>query len=255
MKKDRSLKLYAIAAATLGIEIPGGNGVGWVELAVRCGMVRDENQTKSGARNYLKLWYSRIPDDKKSDDLKARELAIKTFNEGLKETRRIKHKRKLEAGLIYRLAQASGASGAKAARRKSMSCLLQDNKTSILSGPVAITKYAKRAEQTCIAYSGDVNSPGFLQSYEWRTLRYKVLVKYGRKCMCCGATPETGSVMHVDHIKPRRLFPKLALEFDNLQVLCEACNHGKSNGSFEDFRPEVEYVDQEVISLLRQIAG
>jgi 5-methylcytosine-specific restriction endonuclease McrA len=50
-----------------------------------------------------------------------------------------------------------------------------------------------------------------------------------------GATPEHESVMHVDHIKPRRKYPHLALVFDNLQVLCHDCNHGKGNEIF-DFR-------------------
>ena len=38
-----------------------------------------------------------------------------------------------------------------------------------------------------------------------------------------------GVRVHVDHIKPRRLFPSLALVESNLQVLCEVCNHGKGN--------------------------
>lgn len=78
----------------------------------------------------------------------------------------------------------------------------------------------------------------FLQSFEWRRIRLKILQKYGRKCMCCGATPETGAVMNVDHIKPRKLFPELALDEDNLQVLCHDCNHGKGNWCQTDFRPK-----------------
>jgi hypothetical protein len=80
-----------------------------------------------------------------------------------------------------------------------------------------------------------VNSPEFLQSYEWRQLRFQALQKYGRRCQCCGASPETGAVMHVDHVKSRRKFPHLALDIENLQVLCEDCNHGKGNIT-ADFR-------------------
>jgi hypothetical protein len=80
-----------------------------------------------------------------------------------------------------------------------------------------------------------INSPEFLQSYEWRQLRFQALQKYGRRCQCCGASPETGAVMHVDHVKSRRRFPHLALDIENLQVLCGDCNHGKGNTTV-DFR-------------------
>lgn len=83
----------------------------------------------------------------------------------------------------------------------------------------------------------DPNSPEFLESYEWRSLRMEVLAKYGPVCMCCGATREDGEKMHVDHIKPRRKRPDLALTFDNLQVLCGTCNQGKGNWDETDWRP------------------
>ena len=73
----------------------------------------------------------------------------------------------------------------------------------------------------------------FYKTREWRQLRYKVLVRLGRKCQCCG---EEGGYIHVDHIKPRSLFPELELEESNLQVLCEACNMGKSNKDSTDWR-------------------
>lgn len=44
--------------------------------------------------------------------------------------------------------------------------------------------------------------------------------------------------MNVDHIKPRKLFPELALDPDNLQVLCHECNHGKGNWDMTDFRAD-----------------
>lgn len=76
----------------------------------------------------------------------------------------------------------------------------------------------------------------FLQSYEWRRLRMVVLTKRGARCECCGATPADGVRMNVDHIKPRRLFPELALTESNLQVLCDVCNHGKGNWDQTDWR-------------------
>ena len=76
----------------------------------------------------------------------------------------------------------------------------------------------------------------FLETYEWRKVRMEALVKYGPKCMCCGATPATGAVINVDHIKPRLTHPELALDLNNLQILCHECNHGKGNWDTTDWR-------------------
>ena len=76
----------------------------------------------------------------------------------------------------------------------------------------------------------------FLSSYEWRRVRMIVLKRDGAKCACCGATRQDGVRLHVDHIKPRKLFPQLALDPSNLQVLCEECNHGKGNWDMTDWR-------------------
>lgn len=73
-------------------------------------------------------------------------------------------------------------------------------------------------------------------SKQWRQLRYLVLKTYGPRCMCCGITRDHGAIIHVDHIKPVSRFPELAMVFDNLQVLCEDCNLGKSNLDDTDWR-------------------
>ncbi len=83
---------------------------------------------------------------------------------------------------------------------------------------------------------GDLNTDPFLSSYEWRSLRMVVLKKYGARCQCCGADASHGIRINVDHIKPRRDFPALALDESNLQVLCEDCNHGKGNWDRTDWR-------------------
>ena len=76
----------------------------------------------------------------------------------------------------------------------------------------------------------------FLFSLEWKALRKKVLDFYGTRCMKCGRTPKNPSKVNVDHIKPRKLFPDLALVFDNLQVLCARCNKHKGNKNCNDYR-------------------
>ena len=82
------------------------------------------------------------------------------------------------------------------------------------------------------------SSKSFYKSEQWYQLRYQVLRKYEAKCMCCGrSSKEHGIVIHVDHIKPRSKYPSLALSFDNMQLLCAACNYGKSNIDNTDWRP------------------
>ena len=97
-----------------------------------------------------------------------------------------------------------------------------------------------------------VETQAFLQTFAWRKVRMEALKKYGAVCMCCGASPRTGAVVNVDHVKPRKLFPELALVLDNLQVLCSDCNHGKGNWDQTDWRPE-EF-DAEHVSHLRLIS-
>lgn len=82
----------------------------------------------------------------------------------------------------------------------------------------------------------------FYESMGWRAVRYKALVLHGGRCQCCGAGREQGKIMHVDHIKPKSLYPELALVLDNLQVLCEDCNLGKSNRDETDWRPRLALV-------------
>ena len=85
-------------------------------------------------------------------------------------------------------------------------------------------------------------SDAFLGTFEWRKVRMQALKKYGARCQCCGATPADGMRMNVDHIKPRKTHPELALSVDNLQVLCEVCNHGKGNWDSTDWRPKLTLV-------------
>ena len=76
----------------------------------------------------------------------------------------------------------------------------------------------------------------FLNSIEWKDLRLKVFDRYGRACMKCGANHTAQNKMNVDHIKPRKYYPELALDFDNLQVLCGRCNKSKGNKNMIDYR-------------------
>lgn len=89
------------------------------------------------------------------------------------------------------------------------------------------------------------DSSCFYRSREWLELRVRVLEKYECKCMMCGRSPKNdGIVIHVDHIKPRSKFPELSLTFDNLQLLCAACNKGKSNKYSTDWRPKEDFSEE-----------
>lgn len=113
-----------------------------------------------------------------------------------------------------------------AENRKQLAAIRSDRKAQRQSSP--------RAARTKPNVS--VTSDAFLLTFDWRKVRMQALKKYGPKCMCCGATPATGAVMNVDHIKPRKTHPHLALDINNLQILCHECNHGKGNWDSTDWR-------------------
>lgn len=76
----------------------------------------------------------------------------------------------------------------------------------------------------------------FYDSERWRRLRFDVLKRDGARCVLCGRSAVHGVVLQVDHIQPRSLRPDLEWDPDNLQVLCQDCNLGKSNRDSTDFR-------------------
>lgn len=88
----------------------------------------------------------------------------------------------------------------------------------------------------------------FYKSPEWLRLRYRVLKKYGGECMACGRSKKhDGVTIHVDHIKPRSKHPNLSLVFDNMQILCEDCNIGKSNLDETDWRPDEVEAELDIV--------
>ena len=70
-------------------------------------------------------------------------------------------------------------------------------------------------------------------------VRYEVLKRANKRCELCGVQDgdegyEDRLPLHIDHIVPRSKGG--SNEIDNLQVLCRACNLGKSNRDDTDFR-------------------
>ncbi len=76
----------------------------------------------------------------------------------------------------------------------------------------------------------------FCDSKPWRELRAKVIDFYGRQCMKCKGV---GDIIQVDHIKPKSLYPELALDFRNMQVLCIHCNKDKGQVT-ADYRSKLD---------------
>lgn len=72
-------------------------------------------------------------------------------------------------------------------------------------------------------------SDPFLYSQEWKTLRKQAISLYGTTCVKCGAEQTKFKRVNIDHIKPRKYFPHLALDITNLQPLCAPCNKRKGN--------------------------
>lgn len=88
------------------------------------------------------------------------------------------------------------------------------------------------------------NKKKFYASWEWRTLRMKIIQKHGRLCCCCGAAVGQTTLdgrpvkIVVDHIKPISKHWDLRLDPDNLQVLCDECNMGKGAWDETDWRKD-----------------
>jgi hypothetical protein len=105
-----------------------------------------------------------------------------------------------------------------------------------------------------------VTGDAFLSSPAWKALRRKVIKKHGTRCACCGHKPRNPQQVNVDHVKPRRFYPELALEESNLQVLCGACNKLKGNSDTDYRKPawdgllsHGEFSDYNIGKMLNQL--
>ena len=77
-----------------------------------------------------------------------------------------------------------------------------------------------------------IASPEFLQTPEWRRVRYDALKANDGRCELCGRNKHQlppGEHLNVDHVHSRKARTDLALAVKNLAVLCSADNAGKGN--------------------------
>jgi 5-methylcytosine-specific restriction endonuclease McrA len=111
---------------------------------------------------------------------------------------------------------------------------------------VLVTKDGEKIFNNVKQHSSQEDREAFYKSWDWRTLRMKVIKKYGRRCMCCGSTPgdldTSGAPVRivVDHIKPLAKFWQLRLVPSNLQIMCDECNMGKGAWDETDHRTDAE---------------
>jgi 5-methylcytosine-specific restriction endonuclease McrA len=79
-----------------------------------------------------------------------------------------------------------------------------------------------------------------VNNWQWDQIRYDALAANDGRCELCGRSKhelERGNHLNVDHVKPRKTHPWLALNLSNLQILCGSpCNRGKGNRSTRDWR-------------------
>ena len=65
----------------------------------------------------------------------------------------------------------------------------------------------------------------FYSSRPWKELRRKALARAGYRCEWCGVSVRGKGASRVDHIRPRKQYPQLALAISNLRVLCPGCDN------------------------------
>lgn len=75
-----------------------------------------------------------------------------------------------------------------------------------------------------------------------REIYAEVIAASGHRCAACGrqfSQRRRKPLLHVDHIRPRKLFPHLVYVRSNLQVLCRPCNSHKSAYDGDDWKEVV----------------
>jgi len=85
----------------------------------------------------------------------------------------------------------------------------------------------------------------FYSTPAWRALRRQALKRDRYQCVLCRADLRKLGSSRVDHIKPRRRWPELALVLANLRSLCATCDNRQSREKLEHpHGPRRERVDE-----------
>ncbi len=74
------------------------------------------------------------------------------------------------------------------------------------------------------------------RSEAWELLRCAAIEVLGNHCAKCGERcGDIPGLLHVDHVRPVCDYPELALDPDNVQILCADCNRIKGT-TYRDYR-------------------
>jgi 5-methylcytosine-specific restriction protein A len=71
---------------------------------------------------------------------------------------------------------------------------------------------------------GRQEDKNFYCSSAWLRLRASFLASFPL-CRPCKAKGVTKAAEHVHHVRPRKTHPDLALDWDNLESICQACHN------------------------------
>lgn len=86
---------------------------------------------------------------------------------------------------------------------------------------------ARKGKNSNLYIDGSSKDRSFRQKvWDWQN-KYKnyILKRDGGKCNECGSTEN----LEIDHKKPVSQFPELAMDLENLQILCKTCHQEKTN--------------------------
>ena len=65
----------------------------------------------------------------------------------------------------------------------------------------------------------------FYQTKDWYRVRALILRRDAHRCVICSMNVRGKGLARVDHIKPLREAPELALDMNNLRTLCVSCDN------------------------------
>lgn len=88
----------------------------------------------------------------------------------------------------------------------------------------SLIKEVERLEKENAKLANKYKNNSTTASKEYKEFRKKVLERDNYKCVKCGAKDN----LQVHHIKPKKDYPDLIMNFDNVQTLCLLC-HSKTD--------------------------
>lgn len=122
-------------------------------------------------------------------------------------------------------------------RSKKFNDKLEAAKARAKQNPNLFPALPQRSSVVVLCEGVAVRSKQFLWTTAWRRLRLQALRIGPGHCERCRRSPERHGIrLNVDHIQPRSYRPDLALNPDNLQILCGDCNKTKGNLLSRDYR-------------------